>query len=124
MFWPVQGSTTFVPLHFFGAFHLYWGLYTFHNLYLFEQGVCHIGALPFTLKRILRQKKNYGNSNISPCKNIILRKYFIINQNPSRYYNSITNLKFQHKTKYHISKILVKIDLLLRGQNPLSYYTL
>jgi hypothetical protein len=25
---------------------------------------------PFTLKRILRQKKNYGNSNISPCKNI------------------------------------------------------
>jgi hypothetical protein len=27
-------------------------------------------ALPFTLKSILRQKKNYGNSNISPCKNI------------------------------------------------------
>jgi hypothetical protein len=27
--------------------------------------------LPFTLKSILsRQKKNYGNSNISPCKNI------------------------------------------------------
>jgi hypothetical protein len=25
-------------------------------------------ALPFTLKSILRQKKNYGNSNISPCK--------------------------------------------------------
>jgi hypothetical protein len=29
------------------------------------------------------------------------------NQNPSRYHNSITNLKFQHKPKYHISKILV-----------------
>jgi hypothetical protein len=28
-------------------------------------------ALPFTLeKSILRQKKNYGNSNISPCKKI------------------------------------------------------
>jgi hypothetical protein len=27
-------------------------------------------ALPFTLKSILRQKKNYGNSKISPCKNI------------------------------------------------------
>jgi hypothetical protein len=28
--------------------------------------------LPFTLKKyyILRQKKNYANSNISPCKNI------------------------------------------------------
>jgi hypothetical protein len=29
------------------------------------------------------------------------------NQNPSRYYNSITNLKYQHKPKYHLSKILV-----------------
>jgi hypothetical protein len=39
--------------------------------------VCHIVALPFTLKSILRQKKkkkNYGNSNISPCKNIIFKK--------------------------------------------------
>jgi hypothetical protein len=33
-------------------------------------------ALPITLKSILRQKKeNYGNSNISPCKNIIFKKY-------------------------------------------------
>ncbi len=36
-----------------------------------KQGVCHIIALPFTLKSILRQKKNDGNSNISSCKNII-----------------------------------------------------
>jgi hypothetical protein len=35
-------------------------------------GVFHTVALPFTLKKaILRQKKNFGNSNISPCKNII-----------------------------------------------------
>jgi hypothetical protein len=27
-----------------------------------------------TLKSILRQKKNYGNSNISPCKNTIFKK--------------------------------------------------
>jgi hypothetical protein len=27
-------------------------------------------------------------------------------QNPSRYYNSVTNLKVQHKPKYHLSKIL------------------
>jgi len=49
------------------------------------------------------------------------------NQNPSRYYyNSIiTNLKFQYKPKYYLSKILIlkKIDLLLlllwpRGQIP------
>jgi len=29
--------------------------------------------LDFTLKRTLRQKKNYENSNISPCQNIILK---------------------------------------------------
>jgi hypothetical protein len=40
----------------------------------YGQGVCHTVALPFTLKSILRQKKNYGNSNISPCKNIIFKK--------------------------------------------------
>jgi hypothetical protein len=83
-------------------------------------------ALPFTLKSILRQKKNYGNSNISPCENIIFQKSSKRNQNPSRYYNSIINLKFQHKPKYHLSKNPhIKIDLLLPwGQNPLSYYTL
>jgi len=31
-----------------------------------KQGGCHTVALPFTLKSILMQKKNYGNSNISP----------------------------------------------------------
>jgi hypothetical protein len=37
-----------------------------------QQGVCPTVALPFTLKSILRQKKNFGKSNISPCKNVIL----------------------------------------------------
>jgi hypothetical protein len=41
-------------------------------------------ALPFTFKNILREKKNHGTSNISPCKNIIFKKCFKINQNPSR----------------------------------------
>jgi hypothetical protein len=72
------------------------------------RGVSHL-AVPLTLKSILRQKKNYGNSNISPCKNIFLEKPSKRNQNPSRYcYNSIiTNLKFQHKPKYHLSKIFI-----------------
>jgi hypothetical protein len=38
--------------------------------------------------------------------------------------NSITDLKFQHKPKYHLSKILIKNQGLPRGQNPLSYYIL
>jgi hypothetical protein len=39
-----------------------------------KQGVWHTVALPFTFKSILRQKKNYGNSNISLCKNNNLQK--------------------------------------------------
>jgi hypothetical protein len=39
-----------------------------------KQGVCHTVALPFTFKSILRQKKNYENSNISPCENVIFKK--------------------------------------------------
>jgi hypothetical protein len=57
----------------------------------------------------------YGNSNISPWKNIILKKKSSKKktQNPSRNYNSIHNLKFWHKPKYHLSSILNrKIDLI------------
>jgi len=45
---------------------------------------------------------------ISPCKNnIIFKKSSKRNQNPpSTYHNSITNLKFQHKPKYRLLKIL------------------
>jgi hypothetical protein len=47
-------------------------------------------ALPFRFKSILRQKKNYENSNISPSKNNIIvqktKKSSKRNQNPSRYY--------------------------------------
>jgi hypothetical protein len=65
-------------------------------------------AFPFPLKKsILRQKNNYGNLNISSSKNIIFKKSSKRNQNPSKYYNSITNLKFQIKPKYHLSEILV-----------------
>jgi hypothetical protein len=94
-----------------------------------KQGVGYTVALPLTLKSILRQKKNYVNSNISRCKNIFFKKCSKRNQNPSRYYNSITNLKFQHKPKYHLLKILIlkknrPIIYFLGDQNPLSYYTL
>ncbi len=40
-----------------------------------NKGVCHIVALPFTLKGISRQKKNYGNSKYFIMqKNIIFKK--------------------------------------------------
>jgi hypothetical protein len=64
-------------------------------------------ALPFTLKSILSQKKNYANSNIAPYKNIIFKNPPKKTQNPSKYYKCPTSLKFQHKSKYHLSKILI-----------------
>jgi hypothetical protein len=39
-----------------------------------SRGESHCGLAIYIKKGILRQKKNYGNSNISPCKNIILYK--------------------------------------------------
>ncbi len=77
--------------------------YSKNNKWCVTLRPCH-----FTFKSMLRQKKNYGNSNISPCKNIILKNSTKRNQNPLRYYNSITNLKFQHKPKYHLSKYSYK----------------
>ncbi len=71
-------------------------------------------ALPFTSKSILRPKKKYGSSHISPCKNIIFKKSSKRNQNPSRSYNSITNLKFPTQAKIlSFKNPHIKIDLLL-----------
>jgi len=78
--------------------------------------VSHCG-LAIYIKKYLKakaKKKNYENSNISPCENIIFKKNLKQNQNPSRYYyNSIiTNLKFQHKPKISCFKNPhIEIDL-------------
>jgi hypothetical protein len=69
-----------------------------------SKGCVTLWPLPFTLKSNLKAN---GNSNISPSKNTIFKKFSKRNQNPSRYYNSITHLKFQHKLNYQLSKILI-----------------
>jgi hypothetical protein len=56
------------------AAYIFFGDWRLLDVTLVQQGVCHTVALPFTLKSILKQKKNYGNSYISPCKNIIFIK--------------------------------------------------
>jgi hypothetical protein len=90
------------------------------------RGLSHCGLATYIEKHHKAKEEYYGNSNILPCKNIIFRNSSKKSQSPSRYYNSGTNLKFQHKPKYHPSfkNSHVKINLLPRGQNPLSYYTL
>jgi hypothetical protein len=45
--------------------------------------VSHSG-LAIYIKNILKKKENHGNSNITPCKNIIFQKFSKRNQNPSR----------------------------------------
>ncbi len=90
-------------------------------------GGCHTVALPFTLKRsILRQKKNYGNSNISPCQNIIFKKCPLKEiQNPSRYYKFIIFWQKKNYGNSNISpcqNIIFKKHPLKEIQNPSRYY--
>jgi hypothetical protein len=51
--------------------------------------VCHTIALPFALKIILRQKKNYGNSNISPS----MQKYNLKKKNPLKETKILQDIK-------------------------------
>jgi hypothetical protein len=69
------------------------------------RGVSHCGLAIYIKKYFLRQKKNYENSNISPCKNIIFKK--ILLKKTKILQDIITNLKFQQNPKYHLSKILI-----------------
>jgi hypothetical protein len=83
--------------------------------------VCHAVALPFILKSIERQKKNDRNSNTSPCKNIIFKKSSRKKWKSFKI-SSLYN-KAQVSTQAKISSFEnphIKIDLLPRGQNPLS----
>jgi len=68
--------------------------------YLWTRGVSYRG-LAIYIKKYLMQKKNYGNETqiFDHAKNVKFKESSKGNQSPSRYYNSITNLKFQHKPK-------------------------
>jgi hypothetical protein len=62
---------------------------------IFNRHLFDVWLWPFTLKNILRKKKNYGNSNISPCKNIIFKKNSSKrNQTPSRYWSQQNLLSY------------------------------
>jgi hypothetical protein len=79
---------------------------------------CHLHQ-----KSILRQKKNYGKFKYFNTQKYNLQEKSL--KNLSRYHNSITNLKFQHKPKISSFKNpQMKMDLLPGGQIHLRYYTL
>jgi len=48
-------------------------------------GVSHCGLAIYIKKYFKAEEEYYGNSNVSPCKNIIFKNYSKRNQNPSRY---------------------------------------
>jgi hypothetical protein len=81
---------------------------THHAMHRNQQGVCHTVALPFRFKKYLKAKEELRKFKYFTMQKYNLQKEsFERNQNPSRYHNSITNLKFQYKPKYHLSKILI-----------------
>jgi hypothetical protein len=61
-------------------------------------------GLAIYIKKYLRAKEELWK-----LKYFTMQKYNLLkeNKNPSRYYNSITNFKFQHKPKYHLSKTII-----------------
>jgi hypothetical protein len=58
-------------------------------------------ALPFTVESVLKAKEELWKLKYFTRPKS--KRY----QNSSTYYNSITNLKFHHKPKYHVSRILI-----------------
>jgi hypothetical protein len=65
--------------------------------------------LAIYIKKDLKEKRRIimKTQIFHHAKIIIFKKSAKRNQNPSRYYNSITNFKFQHKPKYHVSEIFI-----------------
>jgi hypothetical protein len=68
---------------------------------IITKGVSHSG-LAIYIKKYLKAKEELWKFEY-----FTMHKYNLQKKNPSRYHNSITNLKFQHKPEYHLSKILV-----------------
>jgi hypothetical protein len=71
--------------------------------------VSHCGLAIYIIKKYLKAKEEelWKFRHFTMQKYNLQKKSSERNQNPSRYHNSITNLRFQHKPKYRLSKILI-----------------
>jgi hypothetical protein len=81
-------------------------------------------ALPFTLKSILCKRRIMETQIFHHAKIKIFKNFSKRNQNPSRYYNSITKSQVSTQAKISSFKNLhTEIELLLpsRGQNTILY---
>jgi hypothetical protein len=71
------------------------------------RGMSHCGLAIYIKKHLKAKEELWKLKYFTIQKYILFKKSSKRNQNPSRYHNSITNLKFQYKPKYHLSKILI-----------------
>jgi len=72
------------------------------------RGVSHC-SLAIYIKKYLKAKDELWKLKYFTMQNCnFQRNPLKETQNPSGYYNLITNLKFQHQPKYHLSKILIE----------------
>jgi hypothetical protein len=83
-----------------------------------SKGVSHCGVAIYIKKYLKAQEELWKLKYFNMAKYNLLKKSSKRNHNPSRYYKSMPNLKFQHKPKISSFKHPhIKIDLLLwRGQ--------
>jgi hypothetical protein len=90
-----------------GSAHLYNTQNKFSKNYNYTaRGVSHCG-LAIYIKKYLNAKEELWELKYFTMQKYNLQKILSKKPNPSRYYNSITNLKFQHKPKYYLSKTLI-----------------
>jgi hypothetical protein len=74
---------------------------------LITRGVSHNGLAIYNKKYLKAKEKLWKLECFTMQKYNLQKVIFKKKQNPSRFYNFVTNLKFQHKPKYHLSKILI-----------------
>jgi hypothetical protein len=71
------------------------------------RGVSHSGLAIYTKKYLKAKEELWKFKYFTMQKYNLQKKSSKRNKNPSRYHNSITNPKFQHQQKYHLSNILL-----------------
>jgi hypothetical protein len=74
---------------------------------IITKAVSHSGLAIYIKKYLKAKEELWKFEYFTMQKYNLEKKSSKGNQNPSRYHNPITNLKFQHKPEYHLSKILV-----------------
>jgi hypothetical protein len=73
------------------------------------KGVCHTITLPLALKKYLKAKEELWKlKNISPSKKYNLPKNPLKETKILQVTITLTNLKFQHKPKYDLSRNLTQ----------------